>query len=122
MVQCHHKGERCILAGNFNEPLHSTSGTIKLCSNDTLQLVDILSKMVATKLSTTKTGNERIDYILTSPDLVQSVCKKGYQSFDQMMFTDHRGMYLNLDLLILFGADTANLMQHDACCIRTKDP
>eukprot|EP00957_Ditylum_brightwellii_P041737 3160785-Ditylum_brightwellii.AAC.1 len=39
-----------------------------------------------------------------------------------MVFTDHRGMYLDLDLLALFRADTANLMQHNAHCIKTKDP
>eukprot|EP00957_Ditylum_brightwellii_P152138 11583640-Ditylum_brightwellii.AAC.1 len=43
------KGEKYILAGNFNETLHSTSGTIKLCSNGTLQLVDILSGMTEEK-------------------------------------------------------------------------
>eukprot|EP00957_Ditylum_brightwellii_P056619 4291692-Ditylum_brightwellii.AAC.1 len=109
MVKVHHKGEQYILASDFNKLLCSTSGTIKLCSNDTLQLVDILDGMTSTKFSTTKTEKERVDYILMSPDLVQSVCKKCYQSFDQMVFSDHRGMCLVLDTLALFGADTANL-------------
>eukprot|EP00957_Ditylum_brightwellii_P054909 4161540-Ditylum_brightwellii.AAC.1 len=64
MVTGHHKGEQYILAGDFNKPLHSTSGTIKLCSNKTPQLVDILASMNATKFSTAKTREERINYIL----------------------------------------------------------
>eukprot|EP00957_Ditylum_brightwellii_P044113 3347257-Ditylum_brightwellii.AAC.1 len=67
-------------------------------------------------------GKDRIDYILMPPKLVQSVRETGYQSFDQMVFTDHRGMYLDLNTTTLFGADKANLMSHDACSIRTKDP
>eukprot|EP00957_Ditylum_brightwellii_P143956 10969181-Ditylum_brightwellii.AAC.1 len=122
MIQCHHKGEWYILTSGFNKSLHSTSGTIKLCSNGALQLVDIFSRMNATKFSTTKTGKEMVDYILMSPDLVQSVLKKVYQSFNQMVFIDHREMYLDLDLLTHFGSDTANLMQHNAHCIKTKDP
>eukprot|EP00957_Ditylum_brightwellii_P077144 5863182-Ditylum_brightwellii.AAC.1 len=69
MVQAHQKGEWYILAGDFNEPFQSTSGTIKLCSNNTLQLVDILSGMTDKKFSTTKTGKDMIDYICMSPEL-----------------------------------------------------
>eukprot|EP00957_Ditylum_brightwellii_P206579 15349080-Ditylum_brightwellii.AAC.1 len=122
MVKGHHKEEQYTLAGNFHKPLHSTSGMMKLCSNETLQLVDILCSMTATKFSITNTRQERIDYILMSPDLVQSVCKKGYQSFDQMVSTDHRGMYLDLDIPTLFRVDTTNLIQNKAHSIRTKDP
>eukprot|EP00957_Ditylum_brightwellii_P066066 5011154-Ditylum_brightwellii.AAC.1 len=67
-------------------------------------------------------GKDRIDYILMSPKLAQSVRKKGYQSFDQMMFIDNRGMHLDLDTTTLFDDDTSNLMSHNACSIRTKDP
>eukprot|EP00957_Ditylum_brightwellii_P149141 11357714-Ditylum_brightwellii.AAC.1 len=85
-MQDHQKGERFILAGDFNEPLQSTSGTIKVCYNSILQLVDILSGMTDKKFSTTKIGKDRIDYILLSPELTQAVQKKGYESFDQMVF------------------------------------
>eukprot|EP00957_Ditylum_brightwellii_P052354 3971111-Ditylum_brightwellii.AAC.1 len=76
METVHNKGERDILAGDFNEPIHSTSGMMKLCSNETIQLVDILGSVAETKFSTTKAGQERIDYILMSPDLVLSVRKR----------------------------------------------
>eukprot|EP00957_Ditylum_brightwellii_P172191 13108442-Ditylum_brightwellii.AAC.1 len=85
-------------------------------------LVDILSRMKEKKFSTTKTGKDRIDYVIVSPKLAQSVRKRGYQSFDQMVFTDHRGMHLDLDTTSLFGAGIANLMSHNAHSIRTKDP
>eukprot|EP00957_Ditylum_brightwellii_P085054 6467088-Ditylum_brightwellii.AAC.1 len=76
MVKGHQKGEWYILAGDFNEPLQSTSSTIKLCSNSTLQLVDILSRMADENFNTTKTGKDRINYILMSSDLAQSVQKR----------------------------------------------
>eukprot|EP00957_Ditylum_brightwellii_P066711 5062218-Ditylum_brightwellii.AAC.2 len=47
--------------------------------------------------------------------------RMGYQSFDQMVFTDHRGMYLDLDETSLFGSGAANLMNHDKCNLRTND-
>eukprot|EP00957_Ditylum_brightwellii_P016874 1272751-Ditylum_brightwellii.AAC.1 len=72
MLQGHQKGERYILASDFNESFHSTSATIKLCSNGALQLVDILSGMTEAKFSATKMGKDRIDYILMSPKLAQS--------------------------------------------------
>eukprot|EP00957_Ditylum_brightwellii_P180496 13749512-Ditylum_brightwellii.AAC.1 len=71
MVQGHQKDERFILAGNYNEPLQSTSGTIELCSNSTLQLVDILSGMTDKKFSSTKKGKDRIYYILMFPELIE---------------------------------------------------
>eukprot|EP00957_Ditylum_brightwellii_P058302 4420216-Ditylum_brightwellii.AAC.2 len=70
MMQGHQKGEGYILAGDFNEPLQSNYSTIKLCSSSTLQLVDILSSMTDKKVSTTKTGKDRIDCILMCPELV----------------------------------------------------
>eukprot|EP00957_Ditylum_brightwellii_P059604 4525150-Ditylum_brightwellii.AAC.1 len=63
-----------------------------------------------------------IDYILMSPELSQAVQRKGYQSFDKMVFTNHRGMYLDLDKTSLFGSSTASLLNHDTNSIRTKDP
>eukprot|EP00957_Ditylum_brightwellii_P018151 1367238-Ditylum_brightwellii.AAC.1 len=122
IVQGHQKGEWYILAGNFNEPLQSTSSAIKLCSNSTLQVVDILSSMTDKKFSTTKTGKDRIGYILISLELPQAIQKKGYRSFNQMVFTDHRGVYLDLNGTSLFGSDTASLMNHNTHSIITKDP
>eukprot|EP00957_Ditylum_brightwellii_P138291 10540754-Ditylum_brightwellii.AAC.1 len=52
-------------------------------TTSTLQLVDILSGMTDRKFSTTKTGKDRTDYILMSPELAQAVQKKGYQPMDQ---------------------------------------
>eukprot|EP00957_Ditylum_brightwellii_P002223 171011-Ditylum_brightwellii.AAC.1 len=63
------KGRKYILAVDFNEPLHITSGTMKLCSNGTLQLVDIPSGITEEEFSTMNMGKDRIDYILMSPEL-----------------------------------------------------
>eukprot|EP00957_Ditylum_brightwellii_P191605 14588785-Ditylum_brightwellii.AAC.1 len=122
MKGSHTQDKHYILAGNSNETIHSTSGMIKFCSNDKLQLGCILGDMTETKHITTRTGQERIDHILMSPKLVTLVCKKGYQSFDQMNFTDHRGMFLDLDTISVFGADMVNLIRNNCCDTRTTDP
>eukprot|EP00957_Ditylum_brightwellii_P092017 7005339-Ditylum_brightwellii.AAC.1 len=64
--------------GNGTRTQQSTFGTVKLCSNSTLQLVDILSNITDEKFSTTKTGKDRMDYILTSHEHTQAEQKKGY--------------------------------------------
>ena len=85
------KGEKIILGGDFNESLTSTSNMIKFCSHDNLKLIDILGDLTQETFSTTKIRKQRIDYILISPELKESVRHMGYLAFDQLIYTDHRG-------------------------------
>ena len=73
MLLGHRKGEKIILGGGFNESLTSTSDIIKFCSHDDLKLIDIFVELTQESFSTTKTGKQRIDYMLISPELKQSV-------------------------------------------------
>eukprot|EP00957_Ditylum_brightwellii_P125513 9567130-Ditylum_brightwellii.AAC.1 len=46
----------------------------------------------------------------------------GYHSFDQLLYTDYRCMYIDVDTKLLFRADHAKLVQDNCHLIRTKDP
>eukprot|EP00957_Ditylum_brightwellii_P090270 6874527-Ditylum_brightwellii.AAC.1 len=76
---------------------------IKLCAHEELKLTDILGNLTDEPFSTTKTGKQCIDYILTSPELISAVKNKGYLAFDKLIYTDHQGMFVDFDTTILFG-------------------
>eukprot|EP00957_Ditylum_brightwellii_P142664 10869783-Ditylum_brightwellii.AAC.1 len=73
MLAGHSKGKRFILAGDFNKILNSTSSMIKFCANKTLHIVDTLGNLTNTSFSTTKSGKNRIDYMLMLPELTTAV-------------------------------------------------
>eukprot|EP00957_Ditylum_brightwellii_P113986 8690295-Ditylum_brightwellii.AAC.1 len=80
-------------------------------------MVDILVNLTHIAFSTTKTGKHCIDYILTSPEIVPGVKKMGYHTIDQLLYTDHRGVFLDLDTALLFGVDHANLVWENSCIL-----
>jgi hypothetical protein len=54
-------------------------------------------------------GSTRIDYALISPDLVGAVKSCGYEPFQKLVKSDHRGLYLDFDTSLLFGNATQPL-------------
>eukprot|EP00957_Ditylum_brightwellii_P000588 45208-Ditylum_brightwellii.AAC.2 len=46
----------------------------------------------------------------------------GYHYFDQLLYTDHKGIYIDVDTELLFGTDHVKLVQENCYLIRTKDP
>ena len=38
-----------------------------------------------------------------SPELLPAIWKQGYNQFDQLLVTDHRGMFIDFDIEMLFG-------------------
>ena len=69
-----------------------------------------------------KTGKSHIEYVLTSPEIAVTIQKKGYQSFDQSIYTDHQGMSLDLNTIQLFGTEHVQLVRDGNRRICTKDP
>ena len=51
--------------------------------------------------NTHKQGTRRIDFILMSPALLPMIQNIGYESFDSGIISDHRGMYVDLNLKVL---------------------
>eukprot|EP00957_Ditylum_brightwellii_P069344 5264282-Ditylum_brightwellii.AAC.1 len=122
MKKLHQKGVRFILGGDFNETLHSKLDMMKLCSDNNLNMVDILGNLTHILFSTTKTGKSRIDYKLIPPKIVPGVMKMGYHTFDQLLYTDHRGMFIDLDTTSSFGVEHVKLVRENSRITRMKDP
>ena len=103
--QRQHEGDLIIILGDFNETVtEPNSGMIQLVA--TCNLLDVFG----TKLKTTKTpatykrGPRRLDHILASPEVYSMIARAGYDPFDYRgVFSDHRGMYLDLMTQELFG-------------------
>ena len=52
--------------------------------------------------ATYQRGSKRLDYVLLSPELIDSVQAAGYDPFGYRLPSDHRGMYLDLSTSMLF--------------------
>ena len=104
-------GDLILLMGDFNEPVTAmTSGMTQLLGN--CNLMDVLGARLGTIRvpSTYKRGHSRIDYALASPALYPFIHKAGYEPFDYRgIFSDHRGLYLDLVIEDLFGSGPVKL-------------
>eukprot|EP00957_Ditylum_brightwellii_P168289 12811293-Ditylum_brightwellii.AAC.1 len=83
----------------------------------TLHKKGILGNLTYTPFSTTKAGKNCIYYILIYHEIVTGVKKMGYYTFDQLLYTDHRCMFLDLDTALLFDAEHAKLVQKNSCIL-----
>ena len=71
--------------------------------------------------ATYKYGNaRRIDYMLGSHALLESVRRAGYLSYDDGIFSKHRGLFLDLDFQSLLG-QVATIVPPPACCLNSED-
>ena len=103
------KGYLIILMGDFNEPFGSDPDGITKVAAD-IGLIDIMRRRhSSTPPATYARGSTRLDYILTSPEVWDSVCATGYDEFNSRIPSDHRGFFLDLDTAILFGSETQAL-------------
>jgi len=98
------EGDLILVGGDFNEEMEDESGMSAIAER--CRLVDIFGmKFETTKFPTTyKRGSKRLDYILASPEVVETIVSSGYDPFDYRgITTDHRGMFVDLDATKLFG-------------------
>jgi hypothetical protein len=78
------------------------SGSIKKIMKETT-LVDTFSQIAGDPggLSTYSRGRKRIDYILTSQELVKHISRIGYLALYDSNLSDHRGMLIDITESIL---------------------
>jgi hypothetical protein len=120
--QCQANSESIILVGDFNENLDiNTSGTAKLCEEH--ELVDIFAARHPDieEFSTYIRGTKRIDYYLVSSDIIPAVTAVGYEPYHYRTTSDHRGLFLDLDVGTLFGNATTALAAQPFRDLRSKD-
>ena len=111
-----------IHSGDFNEALtDKNSGIYKLAM--TYNLVDpFLSKFPQhEEFGTHSQGKRRIDIILMTPQLQQSMKHIGYAPFDHATTSDHRPLLIEFHTQQLFGETRDTLPQLSHRHIKTKD-
>ena len=106
LLKKHHQANNhIILSGDFNEELgEDPHGITSILIQ--FDLVDTYSALHGVDNSPTYArGQRRIDYILCSKELHPYIYKTGIEPFNQRIFSDHRGLFIDLKYDGLFDRD-----------------
>ncbi len=68
------------------------------------------------------TGLTRIDYLLGSPKVIASAVRAGITDFQDIVPSDHRGLFVDLDRGTIFGSQWDNPSSYEARVLHSKDP
>ena len=123
MIQeLYNKNELFIICGDWNQPLTHNSVSTQLCRR--FQLCDPYGTNYPDdkEFATYIRGTQRIDYILISSALLQSVINVGYEPFHFRNTGDHRSMYIDFDTQLLFGNQSQQLLAPAFRDLSAKDP
>ncbi len=95
------EGEQLVIMGDFNED--TSQGTFKRRFQE-LGLVDALAHLHGQPtLPTHNRWSNPIDAIYISPELLQGA-RGGYLGFEDGLLSDHREMWVDLQMEVLFGS------------------
>jgi hypothetical protein len=96
-----------LLMGDFNEDLEANSDGLR---SATLGLIDLMQVKIGHQIFLTHIdGQTWIDFVFTTPRVVEACIHAGYEPFQRRFETDPRGFFLDLDNAVLFGNQTAIL-------------
>eukprot|EP00957_Ditylum_brightwellii_P195423 14889407-Ditylum_brightwellii.AAC.1 len=84
--------------------------------------MDILDSPTRHNRSSSLSGKQIIDSVLVLSELVQAIQKSGYTKFDQIMTTDHRGVYVDFDIEVLFENGDIKLDNEKVHTLWLNDP
>ena len=98
------KGHEILLCLDANESMHRhNAGIRRLASMCGLQDVHQIL-FPDNELSSFKHGSSKIDFCLATPTIIQHVVRAGILPFDEVFMTDHRTMYVDLDIHSFFSS------------------
>jgi hypothetical protein len=104
-------GADIILGGDFNERLGETQdGLAHLVTQCGLADVHTSNHGTDGKPNTYSRGSKQLDYIFVSPLILDYVDICGINPFHLVLHTDHRGLFLDLDLKGLLGGEMASIL------------
>ena len=90
-----------ILMGDFNEGVDLRDKTHEKLSD--IGLVNLLYESVGPNLPKTwNRGATAIDHVYSTVDVHKSVRKAGYSPFNTICMSDHRSLFFDLDMRVLF--------------------
>lgn len=107
--QLHH---HIIVGGDFNDTLYTTRSQLLRLANAT-NLIDPWTILYPQfeSINTHQRGRARIDSVLISHDLMNSVRHMGYSPFNWLTTSDHRCLVIDFDTSLLFQ-DTTSILHH----------
>ena len=86
-----------ILMGDFNETIGmSIDGMAQVINECGLTDVQAFKHGLETEQSTYARGPNRVDYFLISDRLLQHVLRQGCEEFNARIFSDHRGLFMDM--------------------------
>jgi hypothetical protein len=118
-------GASIILGGDFNECLGETPDGLALLVT-TCRLTDLHASNHGTQdePNTYSRGSKRSDYIFVFPGIIPFVDISGIAPFHAVINTDHRGLFVDIDLKRLLGGELASILppQLRGVLSHTTDP
>jgi hypothetical protein len=116
-------GDEIIIAGDFNKDIGSNStGMSKICRQ--YHLADSIYRNHGnpqTQFATWIDGHTTLDYILVDHSLLSCINACGYESFQQRIQGDHRGMFIDFNTSKLFGAPDTQLAPMAARLLKSSN-
>jgi endonuclease/exonuclease/phosphatase family metal-dependent hydrolase len=104
-------GAHIILGGDFNENLgESTDGLSNLVSTCNLTDVHAFFYDISHEPATYVRGSKRLDYVFVSEGVLPFVQSSGIEPFFTTVHSDHRGLFLDVDLTALLGGKLAKIL------------
>jgi hypothetical protein len=105
------EGAHVILGGDFNKNLGDTiDGLAHLSAVCKSTDVHAHSHGIDGEPSTYVRRQRRLDYVFATDGVMQYVRACGIEAFFSTIHSDHRGLFLDLDLIGLLGGEMANLL------------
>ena len=116
------KGNAILLMLDANDSMEHASSLSKLASE--FGLIDLHTHKwgLEGEPSTYKRGTKRIDYILGTEEVAQHLRVAGIEAFDDGVKSDHRGLFVDIDMKGLLGCNKSNVGKSTKRHINSKDP
>lgn len=116
------QGFHPIIMGDFNESLYSDNRGLRKFMREA-QLFDPLAyeDVHRRDMATHARGSKRIDYILISKELRNSVRSSGITALDEVIDSDHRAIFCDIDFETAFHTPLAPLLTPEGRRVRSKN-
>jgi hypothetical protein len=116
-------GAEIILGGDFNKRLGETKdGLAQLITECRLADVHASNHGTQDEPNTYSRGSKRVDYIFSSPRVLEYIDICGIDPFHQVTHTDHHGLFMDVDLEGLLGGEMASILPPKLRGISSKTP
>lgn len=122
ITHCQESGHDILLCIDANESMEKPASQIRRLAN-TCNLLDVHANLHLdeTLLPSHSRGSEKIDFCLASPPLLDCITRSGILALDDAYMSDHRAMFLDLDIKRYFKGITTDLVSRQSRSFTTKN-